>query len=143
MAEIVAPDLGSTSTQLDFEPGQGERELLARMPDMVKGAGFARKAGRLEPLPDGEEVDDRSLRVAKSIMQATKRGFSDPAGVAKGFSPGFMSGLSGFLQSNPQQMAMNSLVGQLRNVLSAELQKDITLTSPLTSGLVPFDLVAP
>lgn len=150
MAAIVAPDLSTDQNGLghstvDVQPGEGLRELVNRMPDMVKGAGFIRGVGarrRLEPLPDGEEVDDASLRVAKAVMTATKRGYDAPDVVLKGWNPEFMAPFQAFMRSNPVQAGMNSLVAQLNQVL-AQVVKDVTLTSPLTSGLVPFDLVAP
>jgi hypothetical protein len=143
VATVVAPDLSSTSSAVEVQPGEGLRELTSRMPDMVKGAGMVRQTGRLEPLADGEEVDERSLRAAKAVMQATKRGYDDPGSVLKSWSPDFMSPFQRFMQSNPMQLGINSLVSQISRVLSTELGKDVTLTSPLTSGLVPFDLVAP
>jgi len=113
------------------------------MPDLVKGWGYARKRGRVEPYEDGMEIDDRSVFVAKSVMRQTKEGIANPKKVAAGFAQDFMPQLKGFLDSNPMQMGINSLVQQLSTQISAALGKDVTLTSPLASGLVPFDLVAP
>lgn len=58
-------------------------------------------------------------------------------------SPDFLNGFGNYYASMPQNQGMNSLVSQLNQVLSAELGKTIALTSPLATGLVPFDLVAP
>jgi hypothetical protein len=66
-----------------------------------------------------------------------------PAEVVKGVNPSFLPVLSGFLQSNPTAAGIDRFVSQLNQELSAALGKDISLTSPLASGLVPFDLVAP
>jgi hypothetical protein len=121
-----------------------ERELSSRMPDLVKGAGYLRKGrGRIEPLDDGEQVDEMSVSVAKAVVRATRAGIQNPLGVAKGFNVDFMPQLRGFMQSNPMQLSVNSLVNQLSSQISAAIGKDVTLTSPLASGLVPFDLVAP
>jgi len=120
-----------------------EDELFARMPDLVKGAGYLRRKGRIEPLEDSAQTDDMSWSVAKAVIAATRKGIQNPGMVAKGFSPDFMPQLHGFMQSNPQQLAVNNLVSQLQSQISVAIGKDITLTSPLTSGLVPFDLVAP
>ena len=60
-----------------------------------------------------------------------------------GLAPEFAGQFAGFMSASPQNQGMQALVGQLNSVLSAELGKSITLTSPLSSGFVPFDLVAP
>lgn len=153
MAAVVAPDLstdkdGFGHSAVTVEPGEGLRELASRMPDMVKGAGYVRGVptvrGKrlLEPLPDGDEVDDASLRVAKAVLTATKRGFDSPDTVMKGWNPSFMSPFQTFMRSNPGMSGVSQNFRLIQQALS-DLGKDVTLTSPLASGLVPFDLVAP
>jgi hypothetical protein len=150
VAAVIAPDLSTDAngighSAVSVEPGEGLQELVNRMPDMVKGAGFVRGVGarrRLEPLPDGEEVDDASLRVAKAVMSATKKGYDSPEAVLKGWNPSFMTPFQQFMARNPQQAGVSANFRAIQQAL-ADLGKDVTLTSPLTSGLVPFDLVAP
>lgn len=79
----------------------------------------------------------------KMFRNEIKRGVSAPSEVAKGLSPQFAGALNLALAASPQSYAMNQFVAQLNSQLEAQLGKSITLTSPLSSGLVPFDLTAP
>lgn len=101
------------------------------MPDLVKGKTV------------GGDGDAQAVAAEKLFRQSIKRGFSDPVGVTKSLSPQFQGALNMAIGNNPANQQMSAFVQQLQTQLSAELGKNITLTSPLTSGLVPFDLVAP
>jgi hypothetical protein len=118
--------------------------LSAKLPQMVKGAGLL-KGKRL--LDDSEALEP-AFAAEKALRKAVREGIQDPGKLLKGLNPQFASEFAMFgagLQGvgNPYGSGMAQLVGQLNQVLSAELGKDISLTSPLTSGLVPFDLLAP
>lgn len=115
--------------------------IAGRMPNLVKGAGFA-KIGGNAPLDDDAEIFKRSMEAEKSLRGAVKNGLQNPDAVRKGINPAFTSQFGLFL-SEGQSPGYGQLVGELNSVLSAELGKNITLTSPLSSGFVPFDLVAP
>jgi hypothetical protein len=139
--ELASAGVGQAGFKLD-------EELFNRMPEMVKGWGYVRRGKRnVEPFSDwgaeAAEADARSRYVAKEVISATMRGIASPLKTAAGFSPDFMPALRTFMQSNPMQLAMNNAFASLSRQISAAIQKDIQLTSPLTSGLVPFDLVAP
>lgn len=115
--------------------------LSGRMPQLVKGAGFA-KIGGNEPLQDDGEIFKRSFEAERSLRASVKKSFSDPDAVRKSINPQFTSQFGLFLTAGANP-GYGALVNELNSVLSAELGKNITLTSPLSSGFVPFDLVAP
>lgn len=115
--------------------------LSASMPTLVKGAGYAKPGGNT-PLDDDEEIFKRSMRAETALVKAVKQGVNDPQGVMKSWSPEFANNFGAALSANPQTQAMQSLIGQVQDALRT-VNKDITLTSPAPTGLVPFDLVAP
>ena len=101
---------------------------------------------RMSELVKGRNVgsqDDQAAAAEKLFRKAITTGATDPGRVTKGLSPQFAGALNMAVAANPQAQAMNAWVSQLQSQLSSELGKNITLTSPLSSGLVPFDLVAP
>lgn len=113
--------------------------LSDKMPALVKGVGYARPGGN-RPLDDDEEVFKRSMRAEHAFRGAIKQGIENPQQVVKGMSPEFAGQFGSFLANSPQNQGMLNLVGQLNQQLSDALGKSITLTSPLNSGFVPFDL---
>jgi len=116
--------------------------LSDKMPTLVKGAGYARVGGNM-PLSDDGEIFKRSMRAESAFRTAIKKGIEQPGEVVKGLAPEFAGQFGAFMTASPQSQAIAQLTSQLNNVLSAELGKSITLTSPLSTGFVPFDLVAP
>ena len=116
--------------------------LSDKMPTLVKGAGYARVGGNM-PLSDDEQIFRRSMKAEHAFRKAIKRGIDEPGEVVKGMSPDFAGQFGAFMNASPQNQALQNLVGQLNNQLSEALGKSITLTSPLNTGFVPFDLVAP
>jgi len=115
--------------------------IAGRMPNLVKGAGFA-KIGGNAPLTDDAEIFKRSMDAEKSLRTAVKTAIADPDSVRKSINPAFSSQFGLFL-SEGGNTGMSGVVNEIQSVLSAELGKNITLTSPLGSGFVPYDLVAP
>ena len=122
----------------------GASDMIAgRMPALVKGAGFA-KVGGNQPLSDDAEIFKRSMDAERSLRSAVKTAISDPDSVRKSINPAFSSQFGLFLNGDgPGAGGLGTLANEISGVLSAELGKNITLTSPLTSGFVPYDLVAP
>ena len=116
--------------------------LSDKMPTLVKGAGYARIGGNM-PLSDDEQIFRRSMKAEDAFRVAIRKGINAPESVIGGLSKEFAGQFAGFMSASPQNQGMQALVGQLNQVLSAELGKSITLSSPLSSGFVPFDLVAP
>jgi hypothetical protein len=109
------------------------------MPELVKGAGFSRAPDKRD-LPM-DEVFSLSKSAEAALMEATKNGIANPQGVAKSFNPLFMPQLSNFMAAGG--VGNGAAIQELLEIVGAELGKNITLTSPLSTGLVPFDLAAP
>lgn len=113
--------------------GRSPSDAISRaMPDLVKGRRIA-----------AQNQEAQALLAEQLFRNEIKRGMADPESVVKGLSPAFGNALNLAIQMSPQQNAMNAFVAQLNRQLEAQLGKSFTLTSPLSSGLVPFDLVAP
>jgi hypothetical protein len=118
--------------------------LAGRMPDAVKGAGYARPGGN-KPLDNPDDIFDRSFKAVKSLRSAVKQGFEHPDKVKSQLNPAFTSQFGAFLQGpGGPASGMGELVSQLNDAFKqVDALKNFTLTSPLSSGFVPFDLVAP
>jgi hypothetical protein len=129
-------------TALEAARYSGASDMIAgRMPSLVKGAGFA-KIGGNQPLTDDAEIFKRSMDAEKSLRSAVKTAIASPDSVRKSINPAFSSQFGLFLSENTAP-GLGNVVNEIQSVLSAELGKNITLTSPLSSGFVPYDLVAP
>jgi hypothetical protein len=121
--------------------------LAGRMPEAVKGAGFARPGGN-KPLDNQDEIFDRSFKATMALRKATSRGYHQPDEVRKSLNPSFSSqfgyfaaGMGGPAGGNA---GLTELVQQINSAFSqTDSLKNFTLTAPLASGFVPFDLVAP
>lgn len=118
--------------------------LAGRMPEAVKGAGFARPGGN-KALNDPDEIFDKSYKATKALRGATTKGYRDPGGVYKSLNPAFTTQFGMFLANGaPGSQGMQQLVSEINSAFSqVDALKNFTLTAPLTSGFVPFDLVAP
>jgi hypothetical protein len=125
--------------------------IADKMTTLVKGAGYAitdkptqfGQTGGNAPLTDPDKVFSRAMRAEKSWSAAIREGINNPERVYKSLSPQFSSQFGAFLSANPQSMALNSVVSSLQQQVSDALGKSITLTTPLSTGLVPYNLVAP
>ena len=111
-------------------PGQVSSALTDRIGELTKG----RKGGYDE---------GHAVFADEAFRAAIQKSRSNPSEVVKGLAPQFSGALGAAMAGSQQNMAMASLVEQLNSVLGAELGKNISLTSPLSSGLVPYDLAAP
>lgn len=117
-------------------------ELTRRMvPDLVRGIGQTR--GDRKELSDYKEIIPMLMAAQRSLVDAVNEGFRNPGAVVNKSAPQVGSLLSRMLTANPQTQFFNQWAAQTSQMLSAAIGKDISLTSPLTSGFVPFDLVAP
>ncbi len=108
--------------------------------------GYAIPGGPNKPLDDHNEIFDRLGRARDSMDTSIKDGLHRPASVVKSFNPEFMGRFGAFLQAGPNMPGMGALIGQLSEIvtdLNATLGKNFSLDSPLSTGLVPFNLVAP
>jgi hypothetical protein len=145
----IAAEAAAAAPRYAGSPG-GTNDMLAhRMPDAVKGAGFINPGGNkpLDSNDDREEIFERSYKALRGIRQATSDGLTDPSAVYKGLNPSFVTQFPAFLaQGSPGfgGAGLQKLVTDI-NAAFGELgvSKNFTLSSPLASGFVPFDLVAP
>lgn len=127
---VAADNTAAIKAAIAADPGKSPSDAISdRISALTKG----RK----------DNQEDRALAADQLFRKAIHKGVSDPAGVAKSLSPQFSGALNLAIAANPQTAAMNQFVQSLQAQLGTELGKDFTLSSPLSSGLVPFDLVAP
>lgn len=120
--------------------------ITARMPQLVKGAGFVQPGGNT-PLSDSTEILTRAMEAEKALYRATKAGIERPEAVKAGLNPSFTANYGAFLGATPQAATMNrwadELTAQLSAIIGKDIGKNFSTTSPLNSGFVPFDLLAP
>jgi hypothetical protein len=137
-------DLGQYSTT--------QQAVAEKMNTLVKGAGYTitdksyglgTTPGANQPLTDPDKVFTKAMRAGQAWNKAIKQGVNDPQAVFKSLSPDFSQRFGAFLQSSPQNAMWDSWTQQIQGEIGAAIGKNITLTSPLSTGLVPFNLVAP
>jgi len=143
------PDMIISETDLTQYDSAGTA-VADKMTTLVKGVGYANtdKAtafgqGGNAPLVDPDRIFNRAMRAEKAWKSAIGTSLRNPDAVFKSLSPQFASQFGAFLAANPQTAMMSQVVASLQQQVSAAIGKSITLTSPLSSGLVPFNLVAP
>jgi hypothetical protein len=123
--------------------------LAGRMPEAVKGAGFSRPGGNraLDSRTDEDEIFDKSYKATKALRDATYRGYHDPDLVKSQLNPSFTSQFGMFLAGGTPGYGNSGIADLVTQINSAFKQtdqlKNFTLATPLASGFVPFDLVAP
>jgi hypothetical protein len=131
--DIATVGDGVTFTQSQPDPeilqfSQTDEALTAKMTTLVKGVGFSNTAkptafgqpGNAE-LVEPAEVFPLAMRAETEFRAAIKKGWKDPIGVVNSWNPGFTAQYPGY----------------------AALFKSYTTTTPLATGLAPFNLVAP
>ena len=82
------------------------------------------------------------MRLAKAMRKVSERSRAEGAAAFKSMNPSFITEFGRFYAQQPQQQAMAQLFSAVQE-LAASVGKTISLTSPLSTGLVPYDLVAP
>ena len=123
--------------------------LAARMPDAVKGAGFIQPGGNkpLDGAKDSDQIFERSFNAVRGLRKATSDGINRPQDVYKSLNPSFLNQFPAFLAAGTPgfgSQGLQQLVGEINTAFSqVDALKNFTLTAPLASGFVPFDLVAP
>jgi len=129
-----------------------DQAVAEKMAVLVKGAGYAvteksyqlgAAPGANQPITDPDRVFSKAMRAGKAWTKAIHDGHHAPDQVTKSFNSNFMQQYGAFLTANPQNAAWASWTANLQQELGQALNKNITLTSPLATGLVPFNLVAP
>ena len=131
-------------------PTPTQTKVSSSLATLVKGFGYANTEKPVafgepgnQPLTDPEQIFTRGMRAEKAYMSAIKQGLADPGSVVKSLAPDFAAQFGAFMSGNPQNMMMSQVVASLQQQLTDALGKSITLTSPLSTGFVPFNLVAP
>jgi hypothetical protein len=154
VAEIVdtsANPAGGTAVADEAKWYNSAGDMLTnRLPELVKGAGFARPGGN-QPLTDEKEILDRAFLANKAIKASVTKSHTDPQSVVAGINPAFSSQFGAFTAAMgmPGQNPMKQMTDQVSTILSEALGKNITLNSPLagsalgSAGFVPYDLVSP
>ena len=119
--------------------------IKARMPALVKGAGYA--TGANAPLTDPVDIMNRAAQATLDLRAETARGFSARSQVVKGFRPEFLNQF-GALKTALTMPSIGEQIAQLVGGLpgGADALKSFTASNMgigTVSGLVPFDLLAP
>ncbi|HUX70790.1 MAG TPA: hypothetical protein VMV41_09795 [Cellulomonadaceae bacterium] len=125
----------------DQRASHARSEVNSKMRELVKGAGFNRAPSSRELPPS--DVAAFADHAENALFKSVKQGIADPVGVTKAWNPAFASQFQMAIERSPMNMALQQMASQWSDAISQALEKNITLTSPLASGLVPFDLVAP
>ena len=144
----VATDLGPQS-RLSSDPIEGLKDPQPNT-DVLKNAALEQLSGSQRTSKFSEHVQsltkghsgnaDAYAGAAETLFRRSiSKGISDPMVVVKGLSPLFGSGLGRVMQ-NPQSIMFANALKELTTQVEALVGKTISLTSPLTSGLLPFDL---
>ena len=113
--------------------GIGSGTAKFRIPDaMVKGT----RAPGEKPLDDFDQVMSRQTYAEKSFLASIQKTMSDPASVIDGMNPWspLKAPLGMLLKNNP----MFQMAEAIKNI-----DKSFQLASPLSQGLLPYDLSAP
>ena len=138
---------GSVAAQAEAEAGryysQGTGAMLkGRMPDLVKGAGFAPKGGN-KPLEDQGDILTRASQASLDLRMATYQGFSNKSSVVKSFNQEWLNS-RGALKT---ALSMPSMYEELQKVLTPEAFNKSFTAGNLGIGSVygntPFNLLAP
>ena len=145
----VTPAGSATLEQVKEDAlSRGAAALADRMPDLVKGAGM-RFPGQVKPTENPKEIMRDAFEATQAIYSSVKDGVArrdsgKPDIIAKAFNQQFVNQFPNFMSAlTPSTMGMQQLVSELNSYLTQALGKNISLTSPVSSGLVPFNLVAP
>ncbi|MFJ6054479.1 hypothetical protein [Streptomyces sp. NPDC092307] len=119
--------------------------LKARMPFMVKGAGYVGNGNK--PLRDEMKIVTKAHQAALDLRVATYRGYHAKPEVVQGLNPAFLNQfghLKAALTMPSAGEQITRLVGGLpggQEALKSFTANDLGIGT--TSGIVPFDLLAP
>ena len=140
-------DASNVSAQAGAEARQYSKAgemIAAKMPGLVKGAGFA--GGGQRPLDDPTQVLLKAQQATLDLRTETYRGVHQRADVVKGLNSGFLDNF-GYLKTALTTPSIGEQLNQmLGGVVSPDLQRSFTagnLGIGSVYGLVPFDLRAP
>jgi hypothetical protein len=152
--DVTRPDLpsgiGAGRAQiLNDEIRKSEKHALVtkaisasfRNEDLVKGVGYARGQ---QPIDDYAEIIERLGEAKSSLADETMRGYLRPDEVSKSISPEFQAmWRAAFMGGHGGMAPWIAQINTAIAALGAELGKNFSLTAPLGTGFVPFNLLAP
>lgn len=121
--------------------------IKGALPDLVKGAGLARKGGNA-PLTNEADIAFRASEAAIQLRARTQQGFQAKADVVKGMNQGFLNdrgALRTALTAPSMGEQIMQIVGAIPGAADA-IAKSFTagnLGIGSVYGLTPFDLLAP
>ena len=147
-AENPAPQAAQVLSDAASEAGSysstGEM-IKGRMPELVKGAGFAPRGGNM-PLNDQTDILRRASQASLDLRMETRRGYANRSSVVKSMNPGFLNNF-GALRTALETPSIGEQIGSfLGQVASPDLVRSFTagnLGIGSTYGLTPFNLLAP
>lgn len=124
-----------------FSEGTGAM-LKGRMPDLVKGAGFAPKGGNA-PLSDQGDILTRASQASLDLRLETYKGFKSKSSVVKSLNQDWLNS-RGALKT---ALSQPSLAEELQKILTPEAFNKSFTAGNLGIGSVygntPFNLLAP
>lgn len=112
-----------------------------RRPELVKGVGYVNGQ---KPIDDYGEIIERLGTAQDSLAKASWDGFHNAAEVKKSISPQFEQIFrAAFMQGGAGVAPWMGDVTKAITEMAADMGKNFSLSSPLSSGFVPFNLLAP
>jgi hypothetical protein len=160
MATTVTDEIADVAAQAaGASPKQATKlahsAISASMLQAVKGFGWQKPVTGTQAIPgtaaftggsreiSAKETTKRAFRAEQSLRETIRKSMTDPEGVRKNLSPSFIAEYPLFgTNYMPQDQAIGQLQSQMGELM-AGLGKSFTTGSPVSTGLVPFDLEAP
>jgi hypothetical protein len=160
MATTVTDEIADVAAQAaGASPKQATKlahsAISASMLQAVKGFGWQKPVTGTQAIPgtsaftggsreiSAKETTKRAFRAEQSLRETIRKSMNDPEGVRKNLSPSFIAEYPLFgTNYMPQDQAIGQLQSQMGELM-AGLGKSFTTGSPVSTGLVPFDLEAP
>jgi len=160
MATTVTDEIADVAAQAaGASPKQATKlahsAISASMLQAVKGFGWQKPVTGTQAIPgtsaftggsreiSAKETTKRAFRAEQSLRETIRKSMTDPEGVRKNLSPSFIAEYPLFgTNYMPQDQAIGQLQAQMGELM-AGLGKSFTTGTPVSTGLVPFDLEAP
>jgi len=160
MATTVTDEIADVAAQAaGASPKQATKlahsAISASMLQAVKGFGWQKPVTGTQAIPgtsaftggsreiSAKETTKRAFRAEQSLRETIRKSMTDPEGVRKNLSPSFIAEYPLFgTNYMPQDQAIGQLQSQMGELM-AGLGKSFTTGTPVSTGLVPFDLEAP
>jgi len=123
---IMALPPGQVAAQAGAEVNRYSRSgdmLKARMPAMVKGAGFVGNGNT--PLTDDVQIMTKAHQATLDLRTETYRGYADRASVVKGLNPSFLS-QHGYLKTALSAPSLSEQIAQVLGQANPDLARSFT-----------------